>query len=52
MKNKKKHFSNYYKNKYTIPICRLVDSIGNEVLQAECVTVKYKATRNIPVSHT
>ena len=29
-----------------MPICRLVDSTGNEVLQAECVTVKYKATRN------
>ena len=32
-----------------IPICRLADSIGNEVLQAECMPVKYKAI--LPVTH-
>ena len=35
----------------TTSICRLVDSIGNEVLQAECVTVN-KATPNTSVTHT
>ena len=30
----------------------VVVSIGNEVLQADCVTVKYKATRNTSMTHT
>ena len=48
----KTHFSNYYKNKKTIPICRLVVPIRNEVLQAECMTVKYKANGYTSMTHT
>lgn len=41
------NFYNYFEMKSTSSICILIFSIGNELLQVMCVTVKFKTIRHV-----